>query len=103
MYFIYDTKTKVNRGFADTKEEAELLLKELSHKWYYRYLVIRQKGKNMKTFTFTVPASLIYKIEAKTEEEAHKLLIQEGGLSILADDTLVDVHDYKRAECVDES
>ena len=45
MYFIYDTKTKVNRGFADTKEEAELLLKELSHKWYYRYLVIRQKGK----------------------------------------------------------
>ena len=42
MYFIYDTKTKVNRGFADTKEEAELLLKELSHKWYYRYLVIRQ-------------------------------------------------------------
>ena len=57
----------------------------------------------MKTFTFNVPASLIYKIEAKTEEESHKLLIQEGGLSILADDTLVDVHDYKRAECVDES
>ena len=26
---------------ADTKEEAELLLKELSHKWYYKYLVIR--------------------------------------------------------------
>ena len=41
MYFIYDTKTKINRGFADTKEEAELLLKELSHKWYYKYLVIR--------------------------------------------------------------
>ena len=57
----------------------------------------------MKTFTFNVPASLIYKIEAKTEEEAHELLIQEGGLSILADDTLVVVHDYKRAECVDEA
>ena len=57
----------------------------------------------MKTFTFSVSASFIYNIEAKTEEEAHKLLIQEGGLSILADDTLVDVHDYKRAECVDES
>ena len=41
MYFIYDTKTKINRAFADTKEEAELLLKELSHKWYYKYLVIR--------------------------------------------------------------
>ena len=41
MYFIYDTKTKINRGVAETKEEAELLLQELSHKWYYRHLVIR--------------------------------------------------------------
>ena len=57
----------------------------------------------MKTFTFRVQASLMYDIEAKTEEEARKLLVKEGGLSILADDTLVDVHDYKRAECVDES
>ena len=57
----------------------------------------------MKTFTFSVSASFIYNIEAKTEEEARKLLVQEGGLSILADDTLVDVHDYKRAECIDES
>ena len=57
----------------------------------------------MKTFTFSVPASLIYKIEAKTEEEAHKLLIQEGGLSTLADDTIVEKSDYEMAECVDES
>ena len=57
----------------------------------------------MKTFTFSVQASLMYDIEAKTEEEARKHLVNEGGLSILADDTLVDVHDYKRAECVDES
>ena len=57
----------------------------------------------MKTFTFSVQASLMYDIEAKTEEEARKLLVKEAGLSILADDTLVDVHDYKRAECVDES
>ena len=56
----------------------------------------------MKTFTFSVPASLMYDIEAETEEEARKLLVQEGGLSILADDTLVDIHDYKRAELVDE-
>ena len=41
MYYIFDTKTKINRGWATTKEEAELLLKELSHKWYYRHLVIR--------------------------------------------------------------
>ena len=62
-----------------------------------------EKGNNMKTFTFNVPASLIYKIEAKTEEEARKLLVKEGGLSILADDTLVDTHDYEKAELVDES
>ena len=41
MYFIYDTKTKVNRGWATTKKEAKLLLRVLKHKWYYRYLVIR--------------------------------------------------------------
>ena len=57
----------------------------------------------MKTFTFNVPASLIYKIEAKTEEEAHKLLIQEGGLSILADDTILDKSNYEMAELIDES
>ena len=41
MFIIYDTKTKVNRGWAETKEQAQLLLKELSHKWYYKYLVIK--------------------------------------------------------------
>ena len=43
--------------------------------------------KKMKTFTFSVPASLIYKVEAETELKALKLLVEEGGLSILADDT----------------
>ena len=57
----------------------------------------------MKTFTFSVQASLMYDIEAKTEEEARKLLVKEGGLSILSDDTLVDTHDYEMAECIDES
>ena len=57
----------------------------------------------MKTFTINVPASLIYNNEAKTEEEARKLLVKEGGLSILAEDTLVDTHDYEKAELVDES
>ena len=56
---------------------------------------------NMKTFTFSVPASLIYNIEATTEKEAYKILLKEGGLNILADDTIVDVDDYEMAECVD--
>ena len=59
--------------------------------------------KKMKTFTFSVPASLIYKVEAETELKALKLLVEEGGLSILADDTIVDVDDYEMAECIDES
>ena len=62
-----------------------------------------EKGNNMKTFTFSVPASLIYKIEAETELKALKLLVEEGGLSILADDTIVEKSDYEMAECVDES
>ena len=57
----------------------------------------------MKEFRFGVSAVLTYTVEAKTEEEARKLLVKEGGLSILADDTLVDIHDYKRAELVDET
>ena len=57
----------------------------------------------MKEFRFGVSAVLTYTVEAKTEEEARKLLVKEGGLSILADDTLVDIHDYKRAELIDES
>jgi hypothetical protein len=57
----------------------------------------------MKTFTFSVPASLIYKVEAETELKALKLLVKEGGLSILADDTIVDVDDYEMAECIDET
>ena len=63
----------------------------------------KEKGNKMKTFTFSVPASLMYDIEAETEEEARKLLVKEGGLSILADDTLVDKSDYEMAELVDES
>ncbi len=62
----------------------------------------KEKGNNMKTFTFSVPASLMYDIEAETEEEARKLLVQEGGLSILADDTIVEKSDYEMAECIDE-
>jgi hypothetical protein len=41
MFYIYDKKTKINRGWAETMQEAEILLKELSHKWYYRHLIIR--------------------------------------------------------------
>ena len=57
----------------------------------------------MKTFTFSVPASLIYKVEAETELKALKLLVEEGGLSLLADDTILDKSNYEMAELIDES
>ena len=40
---------------------------------------------------------------AETELKALKLLVEEGGLSILADDTIVEKSDYEMAELVDES
>ena len=57
----------------------------------------------MKTYYFLVPARLSYEIEAETELEALNLLVEEGGLSILADDTIVEKSDYEMAELVDES
>ena len=62
-----------------------------------------EKGNNMKEFRFGVSAVLTYTVEAETEEEARKLLVKEGGLSILADDTLVDKMDYEMADLYDES
>ena len=55
MYFIYDTKTKVNRGFADTKEEAELLLKALEKALPDTYFEVTDSGyKNLVVVNFTV-------------------------------------------------
>jgi|TARA_Y100001951_G_scaffold89164_1_gene81324 transcriptional/translational regulatory protein YebC/TACO1 len=51
-------------------------------------------------YSFSVNAVLIYNVEAKTEEEAHNLLIEKGGLDITRDDILVDKEDYERAELI---
>jgi len=50
-----------------------------------------------KDFRFSVSAVLIYTVEAETEEEAHNILIEKGGLDITRDDILVDKDDYKNA------
>ena len=57
----------------------------------------------MKTFTFSVPASLIYKIEAETELKALKLLVEKAGETSERGEILVDKSDYEMAELVDES
>jgi hypothetical protein len=55
------------------------------------------KEKNTKTFSFNVPCSMMYYIEAKNEKEARQILIDEGGLSIYGD-LLIDKSDYLKAE-----
>jgi len=55
-----------------------------------------------KDFRFSVSAVLIYTIEAETEEKAHNILIEKGGLDIIRDDILVDKDDYKEATIIYE-
>ena len=68
-----------------------------------RIPLLTKRKDYMKEFRFGVSAVLTYTVEAETEEEARKLLVKEGGLSILADDTLVDKMDYEMADLYDES
>ena len=55
-----------------------------------------------KDFKFSVSAVLTYTVEAETEEEAHNILIEKGGLDITRDDILVDKDDYKNATLIKE-
>ena len=53
--------------------------------------------KDKKTFSFCVPCSMMYYIEAKNEKEARQILIDEGGISIYGD-LQIDKSDYLEAE-----
>ena len=55
------------------------------------------KDKKTKTFSFYVPCSMMYYIEAKNEKEARQILIDEGGISIHGD-LLIDKSDHLEAE-----
>ena len=50
-----------------------------------------------KTFEFSVPCSYHYKIKAKTEKEARKILVEEGGIDIQGN-LCLEEDDYKKAE-----
>ena len=56
--------------------------------------------KDKKTFSFYVPCSMMYYVEAKNEKEARQILIDEGGISIHGD-LLIDKSDYLEAEIYD--
>ena len=54
-----------------------------------------------KTYTFSVPCSYVYEIEAETEEKAKEILIEKGGFEISGELCLED-DSYRKAECLDE-
>ena len=56
----------------------------------------------MPEYLFSVPATLEYTVEADTEEQAHRKLIKEGGVTITYHDLLVERSDYESATCIDE-
>ena len=50
-----------------------------------------------KTFEFSVPCFCHYKIKAKTEKEARKILVEKGGIDIQGN-LCLEEDDYKKAE-----
>ena len=52
-----------------------------------------------KTYQFDVPCVYYYEIDADTEEEARKILVEKGGLD-LDGDLQLDGEDYKEAKLI---
>ena len=53
-----------------------------------------------KTYQFEVPALFSYKIEAGSEAEARKILIDRGGIDIDGE-LLIESENYKQAKFID--
>lgn len=54
----------------------------------------------IETYTFSVPCSMVYDIEAQSEEEARKLLLERGGYSVRGE-IVIDGFDYQEAILVE--
>ena len=52
-----------------------------------------------KTYQFDVPCTYYYEINAESEEEARKILIEKGGIEIEGELTLCNT-DYEQAQLV---
>lgn len=59
---------------------------------------MNSKNKKDKYFVFSVPATMVYEIQAETEEEAREILIEEGGINILGDLCNMTSEDYTQAD-----
>jgi hypothetical protein len=53
-------------------------------------------NKTMKTYTFSVPCSMLYYIDAKSKKQAKEILQKRGGVDIKGE-LLIDAHDYHEA------
>ena len=56
------------------------------------------KKKKDKYFVFSIPATLIYEIQADTEQEAREILEEEGGINIFGDLCEMTSQDYAQAD-----
>jgi hypothetical protein len=59
---------------------------------------MKTQKKKDKYFVFSVPTAFIYEIQAKTEEEAREILVEEGGLSIFGEQCTMTSEDYVQAD-----
>tara|TARA_R110000823_G_scaffold290562_1_gene408821 strand:+ start:47 stop:232 length:186 start_codon:yes stop_codon:yes gene_type:complete len=57
----------------------------------------------MKKYTFLVPCSFEYEIEAETKEQARKILQEQGGYDIQGEPVFSDDAYSKEAELFEES
>jgi len=55
-----------------------------------------------KTYQFEVPALFSYEIEAGSEAEARKILIDRGGIDIDGE-LLIESENYKQAKLIDKN
>ncbi len=55
----------------------------------------------MKTYRFEVPCWYAYNIKAKSEKQARKILIKEGGLDIGGELCEMDERDYRKAALIE--
>ena len=55
----------------------------------------------MKTYRFEVPCWYAYNIKAKSEKQARKLLVKEGGLEIDGELCEMDESDYRKAKLIE--
>jgi len=54
-----------------------------------------------KLYRFEVPCWYVYNIKAKSEKQARKILVKEGGLEIDGELCEMDERDYKKAKLIE--